>query len=387
MIGGRSRWSKKLSLSLKEVNRPLVWFHCASLGEFEQGRPIIEAFKSKYPGYGLLLTFFSPSGFEPRRNFNLADSVQYLPWDTKRNAEKFLDIAQPDLIFFIKYEYWYHMLTKAASRGIPTYLCSALFRPKQIFFRSYGGFFRKILSSFQHIFVQNEPSRKLLSEWAINQVTVAGDTRFDRVRSITENASNDPKVERFVQTTPSPVMIIGSSWPEDMKVLTPLINNHPEMKFIIAPHEIDQGHLQSISESIERKIVNYDSDWDTAEFEVLIIDTIGILSHLYQYADLAYIGGAFGKGLHNILEAATFGIPIFFGNKNYAKFREASDLVNLGGAYPVDSYQTLDQLTWQMQNQPQIRQHAGDICRQYVLENTGATESVMDHLASHLHQL
>lgn len=378
MISGRRNWRQKLSEDFKGGMDKTAWFHCASLGEFEQGRTVIESFGKEFPDYKILLTFYSPSGFEIRKNYPGVHAVHYLPWDTEANAVKFIELVNPRIVFMIKYEFWYHFLKTAYDGDIPVILCSALFNSKQIFFKPYGNFFKILLTYFEHLFVQDKTSKDLLSTISISPVTIAGDTRMDRVRNITMECKSDEKVQRFAAG--GRVMIIGSSWPQDIEVLAPLINEELTMKFIIAPHEINQHHLSQIDRLIKRTTARYNEPEDPTRAEVLIIDTIGLLSHLYQYADFAYIGGAFGKGLHNILEAATFGIPLFFGNKNYQKFREARKLVSLGGAFAIGNSSELQQQLNLFTNDSELYGMASETCHQYVLEQTGATEVIMEHV-------
>ena len=298
MIEGRKHWRSELRNNFQKQDHPTAWFHCASLGEFEQGRPIIERFSQLFPNFKILLTFYSPSGYEVQKDYAGADYVCYLPWDTPANAKFFISTIQPRIAFFIKYEYWYHLLNNAHKSGTPVLLCAAIFRPEQIFFKWHGGLFRKILHRFHHLFIQDQISQRHLQKIGVEKVTVAGDTRIDRVLDITQNARKDSLVEKFVEGA-SRVMIIGSSWPPDLKVLAPIINNQPGMKFIIAPHEVNDKQLGQIQEEIQKPLSWYTKGY-TDRGEVLVIDTVGILSHLYQYGDLAYVGGAFGKGLHNI---------------------------------------------------------------------------------------
>jgi 3-deoxy-D-manno-octulosonic-acid transferase len=331
----------------------LAWFHCASLGEFEQGRPVIEAFRVKYPAYKILVTFFSPSGYEIRKNYTGADFIFYLPADTPKNAKKFIEIVKPSIVFFVKYEFWRNYLTELEKQHIPVISFSAIFRPNQLFFKSYGGFYREILTKFKHILVQNQESFDLLKSINIQQITLAGDTRFDRVKQIVDAKSGTPaeaiqivkdfKVNRQV-------FMVGSAWQTDMEVLIPLMNllkNDSNLTFVIAPHELHREEINAWQKQIESKSICFSevkTDTKLIDYQVLIIDNIGMLSSLYQYADFAFIGGSFGKGLHNILEAATFGMPIFFGNKAYHKFQEAVDLVKQGGAYAIESTDVLGEI-------------------------------------------
>lgn len=354
-----------------------IWFHCASLGEFEQGRPIIEEIKTAFPECAIILTFYSPSGYEVRKNYALADFISYLPLDSQRNAHSFLDIVKPDLAFFIKYEFWHYYLTEMKRRNIPAISASAIFRPDQVFFKPYGTFYRQMLLCFDHIFVQNQISKELLKQTGVTHVSISGDTRFDRVAALAQQRKNIPLAAKFQNGQST--MVIGSSWPEDMKVLMPFINqNTYKLKYIIAPHEISEENIEAIISVTSLKCIRYSqaklSEVDT--YDILIIDNIGLLSSLYVYGDYAYIGGGFGRGLHNILEAATFGTPILFGNKNYDKFQEAKDLIALGGAFAIKDQDELRKTFQKLSSLPD-RTNAGQTNQAYVESNTGATDKIM----------
>lgn len=376
---GRRHIFERLKSQLKSNTSPVIWVHCASLGEFEQGRPVIEKLKAEFPRHKILLTFFSPSGYEIRKNYDQADYVFYLPWDTKKNAAQFISIANPVLAIFIKYEFWYHYSNQLKKRDIPLLSVSSIFREDQLFFKGYGGFYRKILFNFTHFFVQNEESVKLLNSINITHCTKAGDTRFDRVNELVKRAADLPLVTRFKNN--EKIMVIGSCWPEDLDVIVPFINeNYHHIKFIIAPHEITESFIGNLERSLNAESFRY-SQAETANPEkahVLIIDNIGMLSRLYKYGEFAYIGGAFGKGLHNILEAACYGIPIFFGNKSYHKFQEAIDLINRGGAFEVSDYLDFKN-KYETVTLPQTFLLACEVTRQYVEENLGATEKAMQY--------
>lgn len=359
----------------------LAWFHCASLGEFEQGRPVIEAFRAKYPAYKILVTFFSPSGYEIRKNYAGADYIFYLPADTPANTRKFIEIVKPSIVFFVKYEFWRNYLTELERKQIPVVSFSAIFRPNQLFFKSYGGFYREVLTKFKHILVQNQESYDLLKSIDIEPITLAGDTRFDRVKQIVDAKKNIPIAERFKANRQ--VFMVGSAWQTDMEVLIPLMNlckNDSNLTFVIAPHEIHREEINTWQKQIELKSICFSEvkpDTKLIDYQVLIIDNIGMLSSLYQYADFAFIGGSFGKGLHNILEAATFGMPIFFGNKAYHKFQEAVDLVNQGGAYAITSTEDLSEILKNLRSNEARKRETDKISQNYVLHNIGATEKVM----------
>lgn len=376
---GRSRIFENLRLQLTPNTAPIIWVHCASLGEFEQGRPVIEKLKQEFPRYKILLTFFSPSGYEVRKNYAHADYIFYLPWDTKRNASQFVSIVRPSLAVFIKYEFWYHYSTQLKKRQIPLLSVSSIFREQQLFFKSYGGFYRNILFNFTHFFVQNDESVKLLKKLGLKNYTKAGDTRFDRVKELVTNGNGVPIAEQFKAN--DKVMVIGSCWPEDLEVIIPFINeNYHHLKFIIAPHEISESFISNLEQSLNAEKIRYSqaADGKPEDAHVLIIDNVGMLSRLYRYGEFAYIGGAFGKGLHNILEAACYGIPIFFGNQSYQKFQEAVDLINRGGAFDVADYRDF-KTKYEAVNVPQNFLLACEVTRQYVEENLGATEKVMQY--------
>lgn len=373
-VKGRKGIFDDLRTSLPKMDGPVVWVHCASLGEFEQGRPVIEMLKKEYSDISVLLTFFSPSGYEVRKNYPLAN-VFYLPWDTASNAEKFVDIVKPILAVFIKYEFWYHYSRVLKNHHLPLLSISAIFRPQQVFFKSYGSFYRGILKNFDYFFVQNEASQKLLRSIGFENTIVAGDTRFDRVYAVVNQAENIPLAEKFKGGQKT--MIVGSCWREDLDVLLPTINEG-NVKFIIAPHEITESFLQTIERSIKVPSLRYSraDDSNVEGCQVLIIDNVGMLSQLYKYGEFAFIGGAFGKGLHNILEAACYGVPIFFGNRNFEKFQEAVDLINRGGAFEVADSKTFGE-KFELVNTPESFLLACEVTRSYVMENLGATETIM----------
>jgi 3-deoxy-D-manno-octulosonic-acid transferase len=376
-VTGRSGVLEKLEDYFKENSGEVVWIHCASLGEFEQGRPIIESIREEFPKEKILLTFFSPSGYEVRKNYNRADFVCYLPLDTAYNAERLVEIVNPSLVIFVKYEFWYHYAAVLKERGIPLLSISSIFRKDQLFFQRMGSFNRRILKNFTHFFVQNHESIRLLKEIGITNVSLAGDTRFDRVYQIVENNTAIPIAQAFKGDQKA--MVIGSSWHEDMEVLIPFINEG-SLKFIIAPHEISINEISNLEKVLQVKSIRYSQaeGKNLDEYLVLIIDNIGLLSRLYRYGEFAYVGGAFGKGLHNILEASCYGVPIFFGNKNYEKFQEAVDLINRGGAFAVRDYPDMkDQ--YEMLNTPASFLLACEVTRQYVEENLGATEKIMSY--------
>jgi 3-deoxy-D-manno-octulosonic-acid transferase len=358
-------------------NAKYIWFHAASLGEFEQGRPMIETLRQRYPEYKILLTFFSPSGYEVRKNYDGADVICYLPFDTPYKVRKFLNLANPAVAVFIKYEFWLNYLTELKKRSIKTYLISAIFRPNQLFFRWYGRWYRKALTCFDMLFVQDEDSKKLLAGYGIRHVEVCGDTRFDRVLEIRQNARLLPEVETFVEGS-RPILIVGSSWPEDEEIIIPYFNAHPEMKLIIAPHEIHREHLLYIQSLLNRPSIRLSESGEESlrTNDCLIIDSFGLLSSIYRYGDVAYIGGGFGGGIHNTLEAAVYGVPVIFGPK-YHKFREAKGLIACGAGFPVDQANAFTDCMNRFISDPESRRKAGMAAGDFVHRNAGATEKIL----------
>jgi len=374
--------SLKTALDKNRGNRKLVWFHCASLGEFEQGRPLIEAYREEHPDSFILLSFFSPSGYENRKTYKHADYITYLPLDTRRNVRRFLDLTRPELAFFIKYEFWFNTLRELQKRKIPHYLVSAIFRADQHFFKWYGDWPRNILKGFTHIFVQNENSSELLEFVGIRNVTLSGDTRFDRVFQIASLHKEYPLIERFAAG--STVLVAGSSWPADEELLLRFMNEQPgKLKMIIAPHEVDEETIRSLISRCPLQTGRYSQlKEDTVHScQVLIIDSIGMLSQLYRYGQIAYIGGGFGAGIHNILEAAVYGMPVIFG-PNYGKFHEAIELTGAGGAFPVHNYEQLNNLLISWLSDPAKITVHGNTSKGYVNERTGATRRILSVLSS-----
>ncbi|WP_181305726.1 3-deoxy-D-manno-octulosonic acid transferase [Rufibacter sp. XAAS-G3-1] len=379
-VNGRKEIFEEIAQKLRDNTAPVAWFHCASLGEFEQGRPLIEAFKQKFPQYKIVLTFFSPSGYEVRKNYAGADFIFYLPLDTAQNAQQFLSLVQPTLAVFVKYEFWHHYTKALRQRHIPLFSVSAIFRPNQIYFRKNGGFYRRILERFTHIYTQNAASARLLASIDFTRVSTAGDTRVDRVLQTAKNAAPIPVAEAFKDH--SPVMVIGSSWPEDLQVLLPFMQEQlPTLKFILAPHEIKDKELSGVEEQFAGQAIRFSkADAATvASYRLLLIDNIGMLSSLYQYSDYAYVGGAFGKGLHNTLEPAAFGPPIFFGPK-YAKFQEAIDLVEAGVAFSVHSTQELSKAFSAVHENPAPREEIKAATQAYLQKQAGATDRILTSL-------
>lgn len=358
----------------------IIWMHCASLGEFEQGRPLLEEIKKNNPNHKILLTFFSPSGYEVRKNFPHADSVFYLPMDGKANAQKFISIIQPSLVLWVKYEYWFYYLTELKRKNIPVILISAVFRKTQPFFKWYGAMWKQILQSFSKIFVQNIESVSLLQTIGFAQNTVVtGDTRFDRVLDNAKNQSPLPDVLlNFVNI--SKVIIAGSTWEEDEEELVHYANTNKDIKFIIAPHEIDDERIADVQKLFKDSIIFSQLKDNNTQAQVVIIDNIGMLASLYKLADVAYIGGGFNdSGIHNILEAAVFGRPIIFGPV-YEKFIEATQLVDAGGAFSIANALELEKLLDALLKDEVLLANTGAICKTFVQENAGATKKIMEYL-------
>jgi 3-deoxy-D-manno-octulosonic-acid transferase len=378
-VKGRKNIFNKLEEAFVKNTAPIVWVHCASLGEFEQGRPLIEALKSEKPNHKILLTFFSPSGYEIRKNYPNADFIFYLPWDGKRNAKKFISITKPSLAIFIKYEFWYHYTHQLHKQDIPIVSASSIFRRDQFFFKPYGSFYRNVLRKFTYFFVQNAVSVKLLNGIGIRNCRHTGDTRFDRVNALTHQAGEIPLVERFKDKQHT--WVIGSSWQEDMDELLPFINESANrLKFIIAPHEISESFINTIEKNLQVKSMRFSNAVENPEtYSVLIIDNIGMLSKLYKYGEFAYVGGGFGRGLHNILEPACYGIPVFFGNKNYEKFQEANDLIMRGGAFEISGYADLRSKYELLISRPENYVIACEVTAEYIKENLGATDLIVGY--------
>ena len=362
-----------------------IWFHCASLGEFEQGVPIMEEMKKAKPGHKIIVSFFSPSGYEIKKNTSLADVVVYLPMDTPLNAKRFIDAIHPSLSIFVKYEFWPNYLLQLKKKNIPTLLVSGVFRDNQIFFKPYGGFMRKALKSFNHFFLQEENSVKLLNSIGFKNTTLSGDTRFDRVSHQIEMNNTLKFAKEFKGD--ALCVVCGSTWPEDEAVLLDYINSAPRnVKFIIAPHKIEQSKIEAFTEKLyKQKVILHSQkdDVNLAEYSVLIIDCIGLLTKLYSYADIAYVGGAMGRtGLHNILEPATFGVPIIIG-KNYNEFTEAIRLRNLAGLFSISNPLELSDVLTKLVSDANYRKKTGMISGHFVNSNTGATNKVLDYIAKH----
>lgn len=356
-----------------------VWFHAASLGEFEQGRPLMEQIKRDHPELKILLTFFSPSGYEVRKNYEGADIICYLPLDTIRNARRFLRLIRPEMAFFIKYEFWYNYLHILKHRGVPIYSVSSIFREGQVFFRWYGRQYGRVLKCFTHFYVQNEKSRELLHSIGIDCVTIVGDTRFDRVLQIKNQSKELPVVETFLKDAPK-VFVAGSSWPPDEEIFIRYFREHPEWKLIIAPHVIGEDHLQQIDKLLaDRKVMRYTTAVESQEASVLIIDCFGLLSSIYRYATVSYVGGGFGVSIHNTLEAAVWGCPVIFGPEN-KKFQEAQGLKACGGGFEIKGYEDFEQLMNHFVEDASYLKDAGQKAGDYVKSLAGATEKILSDI-------
>ena len=378
-IAGRKGLFRQIGSDLA-TNEKRIWFHAASLGEFEQGRPIIEEIKIRWPHYKIVLTFFSPSGYEIRKDYEFADYVFYLPLDTKHNAVRFINLVKPELVFFIKYEFWHNFLYTLKRNNIPSFLVSAIFRENQVFFKPWGKWYRNMIGCFSHIFVQNGESQQILNKFGFINTSLSGDTRFDRVSQIAGATKKIPAADLFSRDNFT--IIIGSSWKADEEKLFSYINQNPQnIKFIIAPHEIHESNIQRIMASIKLDMVRFSkaNDEMLVKAKVLIIDNIGILSSIYQYGRIAFIGGGFGSGIHNVLEASTFGLPVLFG-PNYKKYQEAVDLVKSGGAFEVKNANDAGKILAQLVQDKDLLAKASQISRQYVQENKGACKKIIDFL-------
>lgn len=383
-VSGRVNWQQRLKHALKDTSEKRIHFHCPSLGEFEQGRPVLEKLRKNYPDHFICLTFFSPSGYEIRKNDPLADLVCYLPLDGPVNAIRFIRTLRPSIAFFVKYDFWHFLIHTYHRKKIPVIFISSKFRKGQLFFRWYGGFYKRILKRVDHFFVQDQTSLEILYNNSIAHVTVSGDTRFDRVAENARSTEDIPAIGEF--TKGSKVFIAGSTWPADERHLAGLFNSlDPEWKVIIAPHEISKSHIQSLADSLENPVLFSELNAQTFNRRVLIIDNIGMLSSLYKAADMAYIGGGFGRGIHNILEAATFGIPVVFGPR-YNKFREAVELSKNEGAFPVRDKRELEQTLRKLMSDDIMREKAGKVCKDYVENNQGATRIIMEYVKLNFNQ-
>ena len=391
MLAGQSETSGRLKKYRSELAPDGfdVWFHVASLGEFEQARPLIEALLSEHPEMSILLSFFSPSGYEVRHNFNPRVAVVYLPFDTPSKVRRFLDEAAPKKAVFVKYEFWGNYLSELSERRIPTYLVSAIFRQKQIFFRPWGETFRKILRKFDHLYVQDDNSARLLKTIGITNTTVAGDTRFDRVAAICKAGKQVSEIDKFIAATPgSLTFVAGSSWPADENLYIPWLLAHPDCRGIIAPHEFDSSRLESLKKrlgsamllsELTDRLKNCETFPDLNSIRYIIVDCFGLLSSLYRYADIAYIGGGFGAGIHNINEAATYSVPVIFGPNNH-KFKEASDLISCGGGFCIADEKSLGACLDRLTSDSSTLATAGSAAGKYISDNIGASRLILSDL-------
>jgi 3-deoxy-D-manno-octulosonic-acid transferase len=386
-LKGRRNVFKKIEDfgQVRNPRQPVYWFHCASLGEFEQGRPLMEALKAQNPKIQIVLSFFSPSGYEVRKNYEGADLVCYLPLDGMRNARRFIRAIRPKAAFFIRYEFWNAYLSVLEKNNIPVISVSTLLYAHFTPFRWYGGFYRDMLRKVSYYFAQDENTAQLLRQIGIERVSVAGDTRFDRVAAICDSAPRNELADAFKED--SQLMVIGSSWPQDLDVLLPFMKEVvDDIKFIIAPHNLHEEEMQRIEKEIPYKSIRYSKvkRETISNYRVLIIDNVGMLTSLYRYGEFAYVGGAFGKSLHNILEAATFGMPIFFGSKSYRHVKEANELLKRGAAFTVNDTRELRDKFKRLLNHEEERLAIAENCRKFVQGNTGATAQVMDYVAKHI---
>lgn len=383
-VDGRKSVFETLAKTIQATDKT-IWFHAASLGEYEQGLPVIETIKQQFPTHKIVVTFFSPSGYEVRKKNTVADATVYLPLDTISNAKQFVELIHPEMVFFIKYEYWPNYLNELKKQKIKTYLISGILRENQAFFKWYGEFYRNALKTFDFFFVQNESSKNLLQSIGFNNVKVSGDTRFDRVVSILERDNSLDFIEQFKDNKTT--IVIGSSWPKDESLLVNYINqSSDEVKFIIAPHNIKQEKISNLKNQIQKKTILFSENVETRliasleEYNVFIIDTIGILTKIYSYADIAYVGGGFGNpGVHNILEPATFGVPVVIG-PNYSHFAEATALVNMEGCISIQNQTQLNEAFDLLLHNEDERLEKGHICSTFVQMNKGATQTIINHI-------
>ena len=383
LMVGHSKTYDILRRSINEGDN-VIWFHAASLGEFEQGRPLIEKIRENHPEHKILLTFFSPSGYEVRKDYKGADVICYLPFDTKLNARKFMRIAKPKMAFFIKYEFWQNYLSELHRRGVPTYSVASIFRPNQIFFRWYGHKYRNVLRTFAHLFVQNQESVDLLKTLGITNTTIVGDTRLDRVLQIREAAKDLPMCEAFESSrvqgdknSRDYVVVAGSSWQPDEDIIIDYFNRHPNQRLIIAPHVVSESHLAEIESKLQRPAVRYTQATakTAAEAHCLIIDCYGLLSSIYRYATVAYVGGGFGAGIHNVPEAAVYGVPVIIGPNN-KKFREARKLIDLGGCFEINNSDDYATVIDTLISQPASLTKASTASADYIKANAGAVDMI-----------
>lgn len=382
-VSGRRNTFQEIKTK-RSPNKKAIWMHVASLGEFEQGLPILERLKQDYPQHQIILTFFSPSGFEVKKNSSIADIITYLPMDTMLNTKLFLDLVHPEIAVFVKYEIWPNYLLQLRKRGIPTFLVSAIFSQRQVFFKPFGAFMRKSLEAFSHFFVQDETSEQLLQSIGHNNVSVCGDTRLDRVSEILKRDNHLDFMEAFKNGTLC--FVAGSTWPEDEEILIDYINNtSAEIKFVIAPHEIKEAHIVKIITALQKKVIRYSKlgNENLFEFDVLVVDMIGLLTKIYSYADIAYVGGGFATGLHNTMEPAVFGVPILIGSQ-YKGFKEAEALVKNGGIRSVSNKEEFTAFMGKLTSDPNLIETMGIINSNYITANKGAADLITGHISTYL---
>lgn len=383
MVAGWKRTFGRLAMAPVGKDKT-AWFHASSLGEFEQARPVLEQFKREHPDFKICVTFFSPSGYEVRKDYAEADFVCYLPMDTRKNAAHFVNLLRPTVAFFVKYDFWFNYLEQLRLRNVPTYIFSSIFRPSQYFFKPYGKWYLRHLDKcFTHLFVQNEESKHLLESHGIDHVSIAGDTRFDRVHAIAQSAQRFDVMERFLaQHEGDKVILAGSSWEPDEENLKRYLDHRPEgVTMILAPHVIAESHLCYIEQLFGKEnCVRYSQlNGSEGKARVLIVDNIGLLSSMYRYADVAYIGGGFGRGIHNTLEAITFGKPVVFG-PNYEKFKEARDIIALGGGLGYSEYAVLEQTVDRWLTDKEVYEKASATCLKYLNDNLGSSQMILDEV-------
>lgn len=382
MMVGHSQTYKILRQGIED-GQEYLWFHAASLGEFEQGRPLIEKIRNQYPQYKILLTFFSPSGYEVRKNYEGADVCCYLPFDTMLNARKFIRIAKPKMAFFIKYEFWQNYISELHRQGIPTYSVASIFRPNQIFFRWYGLKYRNVLRCFTHLFVQNQQSVDLLHSLGIDNTTIVGDTRMDRVIQIREAAKDLPLCEAFANAMPQGghIIVAGSSWQPDEDILIEYFNSHPEQRLILAPHVVSESHIAEIEAKLRRPAIRYTKATaeSAASAHCMIIDCYGLLSSIYRYARIAYVGGGFGVGIHNVPEAAVYGVPVIIGPNNQ-RFREARDLIAKGGCFEIHNYGEYLDIITRLTTDNKFLQQASETSGNYIAASAGAVDKIFNKI-------
>ena len=379
LLDGHAETFGILARTLRTNDR-YVWFHASSLGEFEQGRPLMERIRQRHPEYKILLTFFSPSGYEVRKNYDGADIVCYMPFDTPRNARRFVRMVKPEKAFFIKYEFWKNFIDELHRSKCEVYSVSSIFRKNQIFFRSYGKQYAKVLHNFTRIFVQNDDSRRLLENVGVTAVSVAGDTRFDRVTDI-RNAAKDVDAAKHFAEGATNVLVVGSSWEPDEDIIIPYFNEHKDLKLILAPHVVNEAHIRRILSALKRPAIRITQaekeNRSLQDFDCMIVDTYGMLSSIYRYGNIAYVGGGFGVGIHNVPEAAVYGVPVLIG-PNHQKFREAEMLLHLGGCFEITSPDTFAMTMKLLTQNEDSRKKAGDAAGNYILSNAGAADKIFD---------